>query len=143
MGSRTTVLADCELICQTLSDTTQIDSEMQREHDEMTVASELMKTHIKKNASVAQSQQAYAQEAERIEKRYHAALEHYTALEAERDKRVLKSKELSTFTTTLKTQSLVITEWDERLWITLLATATVQRDGKIVFQFKSGKKHIA
>ncbi len=138
MGNRTTVLADCDLIRQTLCDTLSLDAEMQREHDEMTVASELMKAHIKKNASVAQSQEAYALEAGRIEERYNTALEHYTALETEKEKRMRKSKEISTFITTLKKQPLTVLEWNERLWITLLDIAIVQRDGSIVFRFKSG-----
>lgn len=37
---------------------------------------------------------------------------------------------------------LTVLEWNERLWITLLDTATVQRDGRIVFLFKSGKEII-
>ncbi|MDD4475226.1 MAG: recombinase family protein [Eubacteriales bacterium] len=138
MGNRSTVLADCELIRQTLCDTTTMDAEMQHEHDEMAVVSELMQAHIKKNASIAQSQESYALETERMENRYNAALEHYTALEAERDKRVRKSKELTAFITMLKKQPLAITEWNERLWITLLETATVTADRKIVFRFKNG-----
>ena len=140
MGNRSTVLADCELIRQTLCDTTALDAEMQREQDEMAVVSELMQVHIKKNASVAQSQEAYVLETDRIEKRYNAAFEHYTALEAEREKRSRKSKELTAFIAILRQQPLAVTEWNERLWITLLDTATVQRDGRIVFRFKSGRK---
>jgi hypothetical protein len=64
-------------------------------------------------------------------------MEHYTALEAERNKRICKSKEVVTFIAMLKKQSLVVTEWYERLWITLLDTATVFRDGRIVFRFKN------
>lgn len=90
MGSRNIVPADCELIRQTLCDTTDIDIEMQREHDEMAVVSELMQAHIKKNASIAQSQEAYAMEAERIEKRYNA-------LEVEREKQICKGKEPESF----------------------------------------------
>ena len=136
------MLADCELIRQTLCDTTALDAEMQREQDEMAVVSELMQVHIKKNASVAQSQEAYVLETDRIEKRYNAAFEHYTALEAEREKRSRKSKELTAFIAMLKKQPLAITEWNERLWITLLDTATVKRNGRIVFRFKSGKEII-
>ncbi len=143
MGRRETVLTDFELIRQTLCDTTQIDSEILREHDEMTVASELMKAHIKKNASVAQSQEAYALETVRIEKRYNAALEHYNALEVEKEKRNRKSKELKAFIAILKYQPLAVSEWDERLWITLLDTAAVHCDGRIVFHFKSGKKSLS
>lgn len=140
MGSRSTVLADCELIRKTLCDTTALDAEMQQEQDEMTVVSELMQAHIKKNASVAQSQEAYALETERIEKRYNAALEHYNALEAEKGRRMRKNKELKAFIAILKQQPLTVSEWDERLWITLLDTATVQWNGRIVFRFKSGKE---
>ena len=140
MGNRSTVLADCELIRQTLCDTTALDTEMQREHDEMTVVSELMQAHIKKNASVAQSQEAYALETERIENRYNAAYKHYTALETEKEKRMRKSEELKAFISILKRQPLVVEEWSERLWITLLDIAIIQRDGSIVFRFKSGKE---
>jgi len=138
MGNRSTVLADCELIRQMLCDTTVLDAEMQREHDEMTVVSELMQTHIKKNASVAQSQEAYALETERIENRYNAAFEHYTALEAEKEKRNRKSKEISTFITTLKKQPLTVLEWNERLWITLLETAFLQYAVFLVKEIFSG-----
>lgn len=140
MGNCSTVLANCELIRQTLCDTMALDAKMQREHDEMTVVSELMQAHIKKNASVAQSQEAYALETERIENRYNAAFEHYTALETEKEKRMRKSKEIRAFIIMLKKQPLAVTEWDERLWITLLDTATVQPDGRIVFRFKDGKE---
>ena len=143
MGNRSTVLADCELIRQTLCDTTSLDAEMQQEQDEMAVVSELMQAHIKKNASVAQSQEAYALEAGRIEERYNAALENYTALETEKEKRMRKSKEISAFITMLTKQSLTVPEWNERLWITLLDIAIVQRDGSIMFRFKSGKEIIA
>ena len=140
MGNRAAVLADCELIRQTLCDTTVLNAEMKHEQEEMVLLSEMMKAHIKKNATIAQSQEAYALEVGRIEERYNTALEHYNGLEAERDKRLRKSKELQTFITTLKKQPLVVSEWDERLWITLLDTATVQRDGRIAFRFKSGKE---
>ena len=42
MGNRASVLADCELIWQTLCDTAGIDAGMQHEHEEMTVLSEMM-----------------------------------------------------------------------------------------------------
>ena len=76
----------------------------------------------------------------RIEKRYNAALGHYNALEAERDKRLRKSRELDAFMAMLAKQPLVVSEWDERLWVTLLDRATVYRDGRISFRVKSGKE---
>lgn len=110
LGNHATVLADCELIRQTLCDTSELSAKMLQESDEMPVVSELMQAHIKKNASVAQSQEAYAQETERIEKRYNTALEHYNALEAEKEKRIRKGKELKAFIAMLKKQPLAVTE---------------------------------
>ncbi len=65
---------------------------------------------------------------------------HYNALEAERDKRLHKSRELDAFMAMLAKQPLVVSEWDERLWVTLLDRATVYRDGRIAFRVKSGKE---
>ena len=138
MGNRGNVIADCELIRHTLCTTEELDTGMQQAQDEMTVIVGLMHAHMKKNASIAQSQVDYVAETERIETRYNEALERYTALEVEKSKRIRKSKELKAFTKTLKQQPLVVDEWNERLWITLLDTATVNRDGGILFCFKSG-----
>ena len=63
------------------NDTVEIDAGIQQAQDEMTVVAGLMQAHIKKNASIAQSQADYATETERIEKRYNDALERYTSLE--------------------------------------------------------------
>ncbi len=76
MGNRD-VIADCELIRQTLCTTVEIDAGIQQAQDEMTVVAGLMQAHIKKNASIAQSQADYATETERIEQRYNDALERY------------------------------------------------------------------
>ena len=143
MGNRESVIADCELIRQTLFDTAELDARMQQAQNEMTVVAGLMQAHVKKNASVALSQTEYAVETERIEKRYNDASERYTTLEAEKTNRIRKNKELKAFTKTLRQQPLVVDEWNERLWITLLDTATVMADGNIVFRFKSGMEIIA
>jgi ABC-type lipopolysaccharide export system ATPase subunit len=138
MGNRESVIADCELIRQTLCDTVELDADMQQALDEKKVVEGLMQAHIKKNASIAQSQADYAAETDRIEKRYNDALGRYTFLEKEKAKRKCKSKEIKAFIELLKQQPLVVTEWNERFWITLLDTATVMADGKIVFRFKNG-----
>ena len=59
------------------------------------------------------------------------------AIEAERAKRMRKSKELDAFIAMLKKQSQIATDWNEPLWITQLETATVCRDGRFEFCFKN------
>lgn len=119
-----------------LCDVSEIETEIDRLEDEMSVAAGLMQEHIRRNASVAQSQEAYAKETARIEKRYNEAMERQQELVQKRDKRKRRSRELKAFITALSKQPQLLTAWDERLWITLLDTATVNFDGTITFSFK-------
>lgn len=138
LGNRKQLLSDCELIRQTLCDTSEIEAKMQSVSDDMEVVAGLMKAHVEKNATVAQSQEDYAKETERIEQRYSAALEAHQGLETELAKRKRRSKEIRALMKTLEEQPQVITEWSERLWITILDRATVYHDGRMVFRFKDG-----
>jgi len=136
IGKRDRVIADCKEMMDMLCDTSELDNGIQQAQGEMKVAAVMMQEHIKKNASVAQSQDAYALETERIEKRYIEAQQRYGLLEAEKAKRKRRGKELKKFIAELAKQPMVQTAWDERLWVTLLDTAMVYHDGRIVFQFK-------
>ena len=82
----------------------------------------------------------YAAETERIEQRYNAALERRDRLLEQIEAGKRKSRALAAFIATLKKQPLVQEEWNERLWITILDTATVMADGRIVFRFKDGSE---
>ena len=42
------------------------------------------------------------------------------------------------FIGTIEKQPLVLEHWDEKLWISLLETATVHKDNRITFLFKNG-----
>ncbi|HBL84669.1 MAG: recombinase [Clostridiales bacterium GWF2_38_85] len=138
MGNRENVIADCELIKQTLCDTVELDNRIKQCEDELTVIMNLMQVHIKKNTEIAQSQIEYAKETERIENRYKEEHKKFETLCDDKTIRKRKSKELKVFIGTLRHKPLVLSEWDERIWITLLDTATVMMDGSIVFRFKSG-----
>lgn len=139
MIDRSTVLADCEEIRKMLCDTADLDSQIQQQEDEMTIAAQLMQEHVRRNASVAQSQEKYEDETARIEKRYDEALQRHEALLAEKDKRKRRSRELKAYITALTKQPTILEDWDERLWITLLDTATVNADSSITFAFKGGR----
>jgi hypothetical protein len=59
---------------------------------------------------------------------------------AEKEHKHDQDRELRLFIEELKKQPLVLEEWDERLWIAILDRATVFRDGRIAFKFKSGRE---
>ena len=138
IGKRDRVIADCEEMLELLCNTVDLDTAMQQSQEAMKAAAGLMQEHIKKNASVAQSQDAYALKTERIEKRYNEAQKQLNELEAETENRKRRGKELKKFIAELAKQPQALSEWDERLWVTLLDSATVYHDGRIVFSFKDG-----
>ena len=138
IGKRDSIIADCGEIRKMLCNTTEIEAAIRREQGEMDVLAQMMQAHVMKNATVALNQEEYNTETQRIEERYNAAMARATALEGELADRKRRSKEIRAFMMMLSTQPRVLMEWDERVWITLLDTATVQADGLIAFRFKCG-----
>ncbi len=140
LGDRTSLIADCELMYDVLCDVSDIDKQIAKAQMNINLAAEMMKTHIKKNASTVQSQTEFEIEAKRIEEMYISSVSDLEKLEEEKAEKRRKSKEIRAFIADIKKQPLAISQWDERLWITLLDTATVNSDGSIDFLFKNEQK---
>ena len=140
MADREGVISDCALMRRVLSDTTALDAELDNLNEEITVVSELVKTCVKENASTAQSQEEYAKKYNGLLARYEKATARLTEVTAEKEHKHDQDRELRLFIEELKKQPLVLEEWDERLWISILDRATVFRDGRIAFKFKSSRE---
>ena len=138
MGSRDSVVRDCELMRAVLSDCTVLDAEIDRLTEEIIVVAELVKTCVKENASAAQSQEDYTKKYDALVKRYEKATKRVDELSAERTQKQDRDRELWLFIQSIKEQPLVLEEWNERLWVGLLDKATVFHDGRMVFEFKNG-----
>ncbi len=140
MADRESIISDCELMRQVLSDTTALDAELDSLNEEITVVSELVKTCVRENASTAQSQEEYAKKYNGLLARYEKATARLKEVTAEKERKRGQDRELRLFIEALKKQPLVLEEWDERLWIAIVDRATVFREGRIVFRFKSGRE---
>ena len=93
---------------------------------------------VKENAVKKQSQEAYARKYNALVKRYDKAAARLNDATAERNSRAARDRELRIFISELTEKPLVLEEWDEELWVSILETATVQRNGHIIFLFKDG-----
>lgn len=140
MADRESVISDCALMRQVLSDTTSLDAELDSLNEEITVVAELVKACIRENASTAQSQDEYTKKYDGLLARYEKATARLAEVTAEKERKRHQDRELRLFIGALKKQPLVLEEWDERLWIAILDRATVFREGRIVFKFKSGSE---
>ena len=140
MKNRDSVIADCELMRKVLSDTSALDTEISGLNEEIDVVAELVKACIKENATTAQSQEEYAKRYNGLLARYEKATARLAELKTEKDRKHDRDREIRLFIEALKKQPLVLEEWDERLWITMIDRATVFRDGRINFRFKNGSE---
>ena len=57
---------------------------------------------------------------------------------AEKESRTDRDRDIRIFIAEIEKQPLVLETWDERLWISLLDSATVHADSRITFRFKDG-----
>jgi site-specific DNA recombinase len=138
MENRNGIISDCELMRQTLSDCTALDTEIDRLTEEIEVVAEMVKACVKENASAAQSQEEYTKKYNALVKRYEKANKRVDEMNAKRTRKQDRDRELRLFIESIKEQPLVLEVWNERLWVGLLEKATVFHDGRMVFEFKNG-----
>jgi len=140
MADRESVISDCASMRRVLSDATTLDAELDDLNEEITVVAELVKACVRENASTAQSQEEYAKKYNGLLARYEKATARLADVTAEKERKHDQDRDLWLFIEALKKQPLVLEEWDERLWIAILDRATIYRDGRIAFRFKSGRE---
>jgi len=138
MENRNGIISDCELMRQTLSDCTALDTEIDRLTEEIEVVAEMVKACVKENASAAQSQEEYTKKYNALVKRYEKANKRVDEMNAKRTRKQDRDRELRLFIESIKEQPLVLEVWNERLWVGLLEKAMVFHDGRMVFEFKNG-----
>lgn len=138
MGTREELLEDCEEMRMLVSDCTTLETEIDALNDEIKVVAELVSKCVKENATSQQSQEDYIKKYNSLVKRYEKAVEQLNKATEERNQRLNRERELRIFISSLQKQPLIIEEWDEELWVSLLETATVHSDKKITFLFKNG-----
>jgi DNA invertase Pin-like site-specific DNA recombinase len=138
LENREGLIEDCRLAQSTLCNTTAIDMELAQLQSEIEVVTELSRKAIYENARVAQSQSDFNERNNAYLERHRAATERINELEAARRERLGKAKIIAGFIRDIEKRPLILTEFDEKLWLAAIDTATVKCDGTIAFRLKSG-----
>ena len=138
MGSREQVIRACEVMRAVVSDFTELDAEIDSLNEEIQVVAGLVSQCIKENATSQQSQEEYNKKYNRLVKRYEKAVDRLKRATAEKESRTDRDRDIRIFIAEIEKQPLVLETWDERLWISLLDSATVHADSRITFRFKDG-----
>ena len=140
MSNRNGLIEDCRLVQGVLSDTSAIDAELLELLSEIEVIAELSRKAILENARKAVNQTEWSERNNSYLERHRRASERVDALEAIKRERLGKAKTIEVFIKDIESRPLVINEFDENLWLTIVDTATVAQDGTITFRFRNGSE---
>ena len=140
MSSRTGLIEDCRLAQGVLCDTSAIDAELVELLREIEVVSELSRKAILESARTAVNQSEWTERNSAYLERHRKVTERVDELEATKRERLGKAKTIDGFIKDIKSRPLVITEFDEKLWLAVIDTAMVAQDGTMTFKFKNGSE---
>ena len=138
VSEKAEIIANAQIIRQTLCRTDALEEEKHTLEDEMSVVVEMAQSIIAENARIAQNQDEY-------QKRYDALMERYDAARARHGEvvdaitaKVAQSERLSNFIEVMQVQKGILAEFDERLWGSMVDFVTVGRKKEITITFRNG-----
>ena len=121
----------------TLTDCAGIEAEIESLLEEIDVVTELTKRCIAENSQTAQNQEEYASRYNGFVERYEKAKTRVEELRSIKSARQGQADAIGAFM--FEVQELdALTDFDEKLWLTVIDTVTVHSDGRMTFKFQGG-----
>ena len=121
-------------IC-TLSDTSKIDSEIEKQQELVDTAADNIRLCVEENGRYALNQDEYERHYSELADKYQEEKTKLDRLQAKRTMQISKQKETQKFLSTLKANNNLITEFDESLFYSLVDTITVVSDKELAITF--------
>ena len=129
------VLADLQVVLETLADFTEINAQIEAATQELEVVIELTHRYVAENSQNSIDQTAYAARYAELERRYADAKEKVDTLQRTRQERQQEAEVLAVFMQELANRDGVLAAFDDKLWLVSVDKAVVHRDGRLVFHF--------
>ena len=132
------VLADLQVVLETLADFTEIDAQIEAATQELEVVIELTRRCVAENSQSSIDQTAYAARYAELERRYADTKEKVDTLQRARQERQQEAEVLAVFMQELANRDGVLAAFDDKLWLVSVDKAVVHRNGIILFHFYGG-----
>jgi len=139
-GNKEMVLADLQVVWETLVDFTEIDAQIDAATQEVAVLIELTQRCVTENSQTALDQITYAARYAELEQRYITAKEKVDTLLQAKKERQQEADVLEAFMIQLAERDGVLKEFDEKLWLVSIDKVMVSPERKLVFHFFGGVK---
>lgn len=135
LDSKDNILEDCRLMQSALTNYTGVDEEIQSLLEEIDVVTELTKRCIAENSQTAQNQAEYKARYNGFVARYEKAKTRVEELRSIKNARQAQADAIGAFI--FEVQELdTLSEFDEKLWLTVIDTVTVYADVRMTLKFQ-------
>lgn len=135
------LIEDCRLMQSQLTETGQLEAEIDELQAELDLISDLIKQFIAENASKVIDQEEY-------QKQYEKRVEHYDTVKLRMDtltnrrkNKLAKAEAIGAFMFELIECSEILSEFDEKLWQIAVTNVTISNDNSVTFNFQNGTKY--
>jgi DNA invertase Pin-like site-specific DNA recombinase len=138
LSDREEILGNFELIKSTVFDTTDLEKEQAELQNELEVVAGMIQQAIGENAHFALDQGEYQERYNGLVDRFDLAKARHTAVTEEITDKQTRLSTINTFLYTLRKQDNLLTDFDEKLWCSLVDYATVYNKDDVRLTFKNG-----
>ena len=136
MEDKQRILQDSKDVIDLLTDATNLDNEIAYLDEELIVVPELVNKLVKENSKTSEGLENYNIKYEELSNRYEKLKIKRAKLLEQRNIQQRQALKLSSFVINLNSSDDKLDEWNERIWMLLIDSATIHRDEKITFKFK-------
>lgn len=131
------VIENLETIKKILCDTTLLSKEKNELSQKLVEQVEQIQDLIEVNSRVAQNQEEYQKQYEKLLNEYEITKAEHQKMELDISNKLAKSETLSVFINTIKKQETLLESFDETMWGSLLESVIVNKDD-VLFKFRDG-----
>lgn len=132
------MVENAETILEFLSDTTELEGQIDESAVRMNALVEQTESIVAENAHVAIDQEIYNKRYNSLVEQYEAEKKTYDRLETEIADRKARHQQLESFITTIKEIAQIQTEFDTGLWSALVDFITVKSKDDVTVTFRDG-----
>ena len=138
MEDKERILQDTIEVIELLTDTTKLESDISKVEGELIVVSELVNKRVKENAKTNTDINDHNKKYEELSSRYDKLLAKHDEMIMLRSDKQGQALKMKSFIANLNQSEDILTEWNERVWMLLVESATVHRDSNITLKFCNG-----
>ena len=136
--NRKQLIEDCRLIQETLTNTTEIDKELDRLDLEIKVVNGIIRESIEENASVALNQEEFNRRYAEYTDRYESLKKQSDDLKRKKEKCRIQHNAIGAFMFEVQELPQPPMGFENKLFVVSIDRITIYHDGKMVFKFVNG-----